>query len=616
MSVISKRYTKTALKIMAFFLIFIILTIPVQASIINVPSDHSTIQAALDNAKNGDTVLVAQGTYPEFNIDFKGKEILLKSISNADSTIIDGDSSGPVFYIVSGETRDTIIDGFTIQNGYGNQSHLGGGIYIANSSPTIRNSIINNNRSELIDGCGGGIKVSTGSNPLIENNTITGNFCYRKGGGIQVYSASAEIRNNEISNNVVSGDVQSAGGGIGGTFTVALSISGNTIEANTAIFAGGGLSVFAGNADIIDNNIRNNDGGDFGGGIHIETQTAYGDFSYHIQGNYITNNIGLTGGGIVSFMEDTNSSVEINNNDIVGNEGVHPDCLSASDPDCARGGGLALFSGVGNHIVKDNNIQNNRADLYGGVLLIKMPAILEGNVFKDNRSRYNYGGVTLVDTANCVVSGNTFSGNFSESYNPTLRNSGGLYVKNSNSAIVKNNFFYNNSGYQASAAQFIGCSSPVKVFNNTFLYNHTVSGGGATIRTESETNFINNIFAGDIIGIRISGSPNVIVNNNSFHDQSNGLITTTSGNITTVFSLNNESYASDNISSDPMFVDDNDFHLTKGSPCIDTGASNEAPDTDIDGDARPHGQGYDIGADEFISIPNLMPLLQLLLLKN
>ncbi len=60
-----------------------------------------------------------------------------------------------------------------------------------------------------------------------------------------------------------------------------------------------------------------------------------------------------------------------------------------------------------------------------------------------------------------------------------------------------------------------------------------------------------------------------------------------------------------NIDSDPLFVDPTtgDYHLAEGSPSIDTGTDDtiaypNLPIDDIDGDPRPYGVSYDMGADE------------------
>ena len=82
------------------------------------------------------------------------------------------------------------------------------------------------------------------------------------------------------------------------------------------------------------------------------------------------------------------------------------------------------------------------------------------------------------------------------------------------------------------------------------------------------------------------------------------------------------------INSDPMFLDpdgpdnisgneDDDLHLTERSPCIDTGTSSGAPDTDLEGNIRPQGTGYDMGAYESpFAKPKAMPWIPLLLLED
>lgn len=63
-----------------------------------------------------------------------------------------------------------------------------------------------------------------------------------------------------------------------------------------------------------------------------------------------------------------------------------------------------------------------------------------------------------------------------------------------------------------------------------------------------------------------------------------------------------------NINADPLFVGGGDYRLTANSPCIDVGEDLSATGlvTDLDGNVRPYGYSYDIGAYEFD--PNFIPV--------
>ena len=135
----------------------VLLGFSLKANIINVPVDQPDIQAGINAASDGDTVLVADGIYIE-NINYLGKAITVAShfltdgdTSHIANTVIDGSQpshpdSGAVVTFISGEDTTSVLAGFTITGGSGTviaNGKYGGGIHIFNSTATIRNNIIN-----------------------------------------------------------------------------------------------------------------------------------------------------------------------------------------------------------------------------------------------------------------------------------------------------------------------------------------------------------------------------------------------------------------------------------------------------------------------------------------
>lgn len=198
-------------------------------AILLVPDGYPKIQSGIDAAENGDIVIVRAGTYQE-NINFKGKNLTVKSESGPVKTIINGGRSGSVVIFWNNETNSAVLDGFTLTNGIPLESmelifSFGGGISIRDASPIVTGCTITGNAAKD----GGGIHiVGNQASPIIENNMIFGNIAPFVGAGIVARDGASPI----IRDNVITENFAMQGSGIFISNGASPSIEGNVLQFN------------------------------------------------------------------------------------------------------------------------------------------------------------------------------------------------------------------------------------------------------------------------------------------------------------------------------------------------------------------------------------------------
>lgn len=213
------------------------------AAVIRVPAHQPTIQAGIDAAAAGDTVLVAPGTYSgrgNKRLSFYGVDRVLVSQAGASRTVIDAEDSGRCIKFRNGETRASVVWGFTFSNGYSVYS-AGGGVCCEGSSPRIINCVICRNTT---DGEGGGVACKNCS-PILTNCRIVDNVS----GGVYCYHASPTFGDCTISDNR---DAYS-GGGISCSSYSDPTLVNCTISNNNSWDGGGGLSCYSNCAPTLEN---------------------------------------------------------------------------------------------------------------------------------------------------------------------------------------------------------------------------------------------------------------------------------------------------------------------------------------------------------------------------
>jgi len=595
-------------------------------TIINVPSDSTTIQAGINGAEEGDTVLVAAGTYVE-NIIWPEVNGIKLIGSGMEDCIIDGDSLDSVIKIQSNNIdTSSVISGFTITNG--NSPLDGGGIEIGSVGITIKlvkviknvsdrlgggiscsgcrldliDSIIKNNISE--DGGGFSASGFLGQEINIQNVLFEGNLAYDKGGGI--YHSIAPINGMNLSNVIIKNNMAFGFGGGGiNNWSGIINFSSenrssifNNMGIGADIFSLGPMEVILDTFTVINP-------------TNYHALSVMGNFTFDINNSIITdqkdtdlyvspignnNNDGLSEDAPLKTIQYALSSVlvdSLNHHNIYIDSGLYsPSSNGEFFPvsvvdyvsligkskenvilDAENTAGVMRIYGVENTIISNFTLTNGNAHIRGGgIHCQESNPILSNLIIKDNYAEQG-GGMNFIDSSpllvNVIITGNSakFFGGISTGWSDVIINR--TTIIGNSSIINSNNDYAGGIG--------INFNSNLILLNSIVWDNYPIEVSFSGIGDNIPAIFI--VTNSDLKG----GEQNIGVENIDNYEID---------------------WLEGNINVNPLFTDPEnaDFSLQTDSPCIDAGTNLFVWETDtiINMSADDYcGTAPDMGAYEY-----------------
>jgi uncharacterized repeat protein (TIGR01451 family) len=257
--------------------------------------------------------------------------------------------------------------------------------------------------------------------------------------------------------------------------------------------------------------------------------------------------------------------------------------------------------------VTNNVIRGNRASAHdpsdntgdavgGGGWVYGDTLYIVDNLVEDNVASvegHGFGGGICVGAGSGVVAGNLVLSN-AATLSPTAEGlGGGLFVDNESFVTLENDVLAGNRAGTEGSGLWLGRTSIYYAPASGHLRHVTLAdnegGAGVYVGPASEVALTDTILAGHSLGITVAGGATATLEATLWHG--NGQDWAGAGAITT---------GTVNVWGNPAFVDPaaGDYHLGPGSAAIDAG-TDAGVLSDLDGQARPAIDGYDIGADEF-----------------
>ena len=267
------------------------------------------------------------------------------------------------------------------------------------------------------------------------------------------------------------------------------------------------------------------------------------------------------------------------------------------------GGGVMIKNGqvsIENCVFTDNHSESG-----GGALFSESPdsLIIVNNIFESNIA-VNSGGAIFVDPANYPdvrIIGNTFIDN-KASY-------GAAISSLRTGIIIQKNQIFNSEGYSAISIDYnnLALDRIIEVSNNIIAHVRNLETPERALWISASNgvthHIINNTFVEAGYGIDAQTATTLYITNNIFANCTSSI--NSSGNLSGTNNLFSMNGANHNKLSNPIEVQDvlfvdpdmNNYHIEPESPAVDAGAVVSLND-DIDGEKRPRGLAFDIGADE------------------
>lgn len=571
---------RSYLSIAAMWIVWV-LSGPASGSVLTVPTQFPTIQAAIDASVNGDTVMVEPGTYTgpgNRDLDPGGKSIVVTSSLGSAMTILDvqGSALAPhrgFSLTAAGSSPD--VSGFTIRNG--NQVHGGGVLVEGDVSATLTDVVVEHCDADETGGgfcvrlgafstfsqCvarfnqarfGGGIDVSLGASTTLVGCQASDNVATERGGGLHVNgfgvaagTMSADFLKCDFDRNTSA----NAGGGVLLSFDVQATFDECRIRDNSASSGspgwGGGMIIeFEVSAVMTDCEIAENEA-DRGGGIFL-----WQDSVAHLVGCELRANHAISNGGGMEMIPTTPYVTRLEMDDCVV-EGNLADRLAA---------GL-LIGGEVTARVRTSAIRNNVVGplfpAWGGgaVTQFRCDALFEDCVFESNQAGSG-AGLFIQQDGEAVVRRCSFLSNKATDDGGAVRLNGqGLvpyatYLEMTDSLVASNTVDERGAGLSAfgpvrakfdgvcfrgnsatvgmsrrGGAIFAEWGADLEFVNTDFLENVADSGGGLFVNTATSVDLIvcvveSNTAVGDAGGAMVNGGSTIMLDRTTVRENSAG----------------------------------------------------------------------------------------------